>query len=61
MNQSFFGVEELTINPAKVVFRKEDEIGSGSFGTIYRATDDGINYDNNVVVKKIRLSNTIIM
>jgi tRNA A-37 threonylcarbamoyl transferase component Bud32 len=56
MNQSFFGVEELTINPAKVVFRKEDEIGSGSFGTIYRATDDGINYDNNVVVKKIRLS-----
>ena len=45
MNQSF-GVEELTINPVKVVFRKEDEIGSGSFGTIYRATDDGINFDN---------------
>ena len=56
MNQSFFGVEFLTINPAKLIFRKEDEIGSGSFGTIYRATDNGNNYDNNVVVKKIRLS-----
>ena len=54
--ETFPGVEELTINPAKVLFRDEDIIGSGDYDTVYRATNDGINYDDKVVVKKIRLS-----
>ena len=54
--ETFPGVEELTINPAKVLFRQEDIIGSGGYGTVYRATDDGVKYDDEVVVKKIRLS-----
>jgi len=54
--ETFPGVEELTINPAKILFRPEDIIGSGGYGTVYRATDDGTKYDDQVVVKKIRLS-----
>lgn len=53
--ETFPGVEELTINPAKILFRPEDIIGSGGYGTVYRATD-GTKYDDQVVVKKIRLS-----
>ena len=56
-DQSFSGVETLTINPAKVMFREKDLIGSGGYGLVYRATDDGIHYDDNVVVKKIRKTN----
>lgn len=54
--ETFPGVEELTINPTKVLFSPDDIIESGGYGTVYRATDDGTKYDDEVVVKKIRLS-----
>lgn len=53
--ETFSGIEDLTIDPRNIIFLKKDELGSGGYGTVYRATDNGTTYDNSVVVKKIRL------
>ena len=54
--ETFPGIELLTVDPRKLLFLDKDEIGSGGYGSVYTATSDGVHYDKNIVVKKIRHS-----